>query len=279
MHHGVDRARRLPAVPHWRVAPPRPTRGNPSWSFNDFAHPFGGRSYLFEVEFRLPPQEEYGQLLFHPPNTYGGDVQENRGWRLTVFDDHHHELPTRCQDWNHGSVVTEHVEGLTRVQHSCLHATATDEDYETMSKARFLRVTLIGNYRQLWLDLINVYFRAITDVIVAADGNLTSRISAAPPPPPPQQSPKPSPPGPLDPPASPPTAAYTFYSLQAPTDWQNRVLTAEPCGLSAGGCAAHAGVAGATGFVLSAAGCCYPISGPVGGLVEYGFGKAGVGVF
>ena len=114
--------------------------------FHDFAQPFGGRSYLFEVEFKIPANEEYGKLFFHPPEIYSGDVQANRGWTLTVYDEYHVPLTTQCQAWNYGSTATEHAEGLTKVQHACLPASAPDSDYDELARARFVRVTLIGEY-------------------------------------------------------------------------------------------------------------------------------------
>ena len=249
--------------------------------FNDYEVPFGGRAYLFEVEFHLPANEEYGSLLFHPPDIYGGDTQANRGWRLTAYDDHHHELPVQCQDWNLGSSNTEHVEGLTRVQHACLPATASDQDYEELSRARYLRVQLVGEFRQLWVDAINVYFRAIVQPFVLPDGNITYTFTEAPSPPPPQLSPSPSPPHPTDPPSPPPARAYTFYQNVAPPPWQDRIITEEPCGVTKERCALLADAVQAAAFVLSASGCCYPLDGPilVSEAVAYEWGDSGTGVF
>ena len=250
--------------------------------FHDFAQPFGGRSYLFEVEFKIPANEEYGKLLFHPPDTYSGDVQANRGWTLTVYDEYHHPLATPCQDWNFGSTATEHAEGLTKVQHACLPASAPDSDYDELARARFVRVTLIGEYRQLWLDSVNVYFRAIVLPVTLPTGDVAYRLTTAPSPPPPQISPSPSPPHPTDPPSLPPARAFTWYALLAPPQWVKKVVTKEPCSITNTTCAALADTdAQADGFVLSPSGCCYPIAGTinVASAAAYGFGEAGFGVF
>jgi len=252
--------------------------------FHDVALPFGGRAYLFEVEFRIPANEEYGALLFHPPDLYGGDVQANRGWYLTVYDEYHVPLAKQCQDWNLGATATEHAEGLTRVQHACLPASASDADYDELAKARFLRVTLVGEFRQLWVDVINVYFRAIVRPVSLPNGDVTYALTAAPSPPPPQRSPVPSPPHPTEPPAPPPETprAYTFYHNNAPADWEARVVAREPCGVDAAACAALASVdARASAFVLSASGCCVAIGGAVNvtALFGYEWGASGTGVF
>ena len=131
--------------------------------FHEYQPDYNGRMYLFLVSFKLPPEEERARLIFHPLTMYGGDVVENRGWRLRVYDDHHHDLPVQCQDWNLGASATEYAERLVDF-HLCLKPTATDEEYEVLSRARFLRITLIGNYRQVWFDRVNVFFRAITDL-------------------------------------------------------------------------------------------------------------------
>ena len=249
--------------------------------FHDLEVPFNGRAYLFEVEFRIPADEEYGALLFHPPSTYGGDVQANRGWKLTVFDHYRIPLSKQCLDWNLGSSATEHTEGLTRVIHACLPATATDADYEELAEARFLKMELIGEFRQIWLDNVNVNFRAIVEPTTAADGTIVYRVADAPPPPPPQISPSPSPPHPADPPSPPPARAFTWYSQLAPRQWEDRIITEEPCGLMKEECAALADANDASGFVLSASGCCYPVDGPilVSEAVAFQWSGAGFGVF
>ena len=251
--------------------------------FHDYQPDYGGRMYLFAVHFRTPPQEEYARLFFHPADAYGGDTQERRGWTLTAFDDHKNELSVQCQAWNEGASATEWVDGLEDVTHRCLPALAEDGDYEEMSKARYLRITMIGEYRQLWVDHVDVYFRAIADINI--DGSY--KLLGAPTPPPFAVPPPPgSPPAPPDPSPPPATAACVFYPLEAVANWETAVVVREPCGLTQVECCAHAhdyvahhGTAAVQAYVLSASGCCYLVSqGWSGTKVAFGVGGAGTGV-
>lgn len=248
--------------------------------FHEYKPDFGGRMYLFLVHFKIPVQEELGRLLFHPLDIYGGDVQANRGWRLEVFDDHHNLLPTQCQDWNYGSSATEHTEGLTDVHHLCLKPTASDEDYEVMSRARFLRITLIGNFRQIWFENVNVFFRAIADLQPGT--NDTYMLTQAPTPPP-AVEPPPLPPALPDPPSAPNAPPCTFYADSEPVGWREASMSlAEPCGLNDVRCCdlAHEvnrdlGYVAFDAFVLSKTGCCTLVS--LGNVVanasaQYGYG-------
>jgi hypothetical protein len=214
--------------------------------FRDFEDDPARPRYLFAVVMRIPQQEEYGRLLFH---ALDNDVVENRGWRLTAYDDHHHELPIQCQSWVKAR-ATEHAEGLTDVEHGCLPASAEPEAYYTLSKARFLRITLIGEFRQVWLDQVDVYFRTIFGV------------DALPPPPPYVQPPL-APPAPPDPPPPPPHATCVRHANLAPRMWESFVVETEPCGITFEECCglARAYVNATAGrlvdaFVLSATGCC-----------------------
>lgn len=237
--------------------------------FQDFS---AGRKYLFAVHFKIPPQEEYGRLLFHPDPFYGGDVQANRGWRLTAFDESRVELPKQCQDWNYGANAVEHVEGLRDVTHACLSPLAVDADYEVMSRARFLRITLIGQWRQLWVDELRVVFRSLP------------QSAPLPPPRPPSHLPRP-PLGPEQPPLEQANdSPFEFYENLAFVAWDERALVHLPCALSARECARAArAVDGATAFALSASGCCHALAIDVdkaGTPSEpYQFGVSGTGVF
>jgi hypothetical protein len=246
--------------------------------FHDYNPPFGGRAYLFEVKFHLPPQEEYGELLFHPPSTYGGDLQANRGWRMEVYDEHRTLLPVQCQDWNIGATATEYVEGLRTVEHACLHATATDDDYEVMAQARIVKITLVGEYRQVWLDSIDVVFRAITRVAIGANGTLVDVVADGPPPPPPAESPPPSPSAPPDPPSPPPLAICPWTTGQAPVGWQTHVIVNEPCHIVRDECCAHGrerqrAHSDVVAIVLDAEGCCFLVGAGVNvAQLEYNLG-------
>ena len=205
--------------------------------FANYADPQHKR-YFFSVTFRLPAEEEYGRLFFH---SLLGDVQENRGWRLTLYDAHHAELAVQCQEWVHAR-ETEHVEGLRDVHHGCLGASASPSDYAEVARARHLRVTLVGEWRQIWLDEVHVYFRDITN-----DAAFLL-------PPPPGSTPT-LPPAAPDPPAPPP-AACDYYANRVFQDWYSFVEKDEGCAHDYDTCCAAAHEHAAAGFVLSASGCC-----------------------
>lgn len=244
--------------------------------FEDYRPDFNGRMYLFTINFRLPSNEEFGRLLFHPPEIYGGDVVENRGWRLTVYDETHNELSVQCQAWNIGSNAVEYFEGLTHVTHACLPATASDSDYDVLSHARFLRITLIGEYRQVWLDKTDVYFRKIND--------LATTIPPSPPPP----SNIPSPPALPDLPSPPPILACSMFENVVFDEWQTYIVESEPCGYTRVECCSKANERLAAGlsvnaFVISATGCCSLLHVDADVLatvpsVKYQFGVSGTGI-
>ena len=246
--------------------------------FRNFEDNPNAPRYLFAVVVRLPTQEEYGRLFFH---SLYGDVVENRGWELTAYDDHHHILNIQCQSWVKAR-ETQYTEGLVDVHHGCLPATAGLDDYLIMSKARYLRITLIGEYRQIWIDRVDVIFRTIT----ASSGNL--------PPPPPSPRRPPSLPLVPDPPPPPPHATCTFYAKLVYENWESVIVETEPCGISNEACCGYArafvdmnsnssqsGAASANAFVLSSSGCCTLIMIENTTLVPsktYQFGPSGTGL-
>jgi len=244
--------------------------------FEDYRPDFNGRMYLFAVKFFIPATEELGRQLFHAPERYGQNAQENRGWTLTAYDETHSKLPVQCQDWNVGANVVEYAEGLKHVSHVCLPATAADEAYDTLSRTRFLRVTLVGNYRQIWLDNIQVTFRAITD------------INPRPPPPPPSPKRLNTPIAP-DAPSRPPQAhACSTFDNLVYDSWNGYVVALEPCGFTQAECcdavhdAVERGIA-ANAFVISATGCCSILDVPHGVVTttptrSFQFGVAGTGL-
>ena len=131
---------------------------------------------------------------------------------------------------------------------SC-HQQREDGDYIELSKARFVKISLFGDYRQFWIDQIDVYFRHII-----LDGPLP------PPPPLPIASPL-SPPAPPDPPMPPPLDACTIFPNLAYREQQATLLWEVGCGMSRDDCCGHARQASKSGksvngFKLSAAGCC-----------------------
>jgi hypothetical protein len=218
--------------------------------FHLYEPPNDGNSYLFALHFRLPVHSEYGPLFFH---SLTGDVVENRGWRVEVFDKYHEPLTVQPLQWDAGSNVVEHTDGLRDVTHHMLPPTAEDSDYKELSRARFIRITLIGEYRQIWIDRVDAFFRHII-----ADGPL--------PPPPPSPIPSPlSPPAPPDPPFPPPLDSCTIFPNRAYRESQANLLWEVGCGFTRDECCGHARAQSAAGqnvngFLLSAAGCCDMLS-------------------
>lgn len=128
------------------------------------------------------------------------------------------------------------------MHHGCLGASASPSDYAEVARARHLRVTLVGEWRQIWLDEVHVYFRDITN-----DAAFLL-------PPPPGSTPT-LPPAAPDPPAPPP-AACDYYANRVFQDWYSFVEKDEGCAHDYDTCCAAAHEHAAAGFVLSASGCC-----------------------
>jgi hypothetical protein len=262
---GVNPIRCVDGTRHCNSAEESGHRPTLELGFPDYQ---AGNKYFFGVEFHISADEQFASLLFHPPTNAGGDVVENRGWEVLLLDDHRVPLGTRCQFWNVGSSAAEHVEGLTKVFHGCLPASAADAEYQELRRARFVVITLIGNLRQFWLNSVRVFFREIVD---GAEKSL-------PPPPGPPFAPSP--------PASPPdltlVPTYTFYGNLVFADWDAYVSPVHlPCGYLEAECAREAHVDGGNAFVLSATGCCSVLDLPAGigtPNVKFQFGKSGTGV-
>ena len=137
--------------------------GHAPWLELDFHETAQGGTYPHLLIFKLPPQEEYGRLLFHALND---DVQENRGWLIEIFDANHTKIDVPIHDWNIGANVAEYSEGLRVVQHALFEAITSDETYAEASRARFLRVSLIGELRQIWLANIELFIRDVPEKLV-----------------------------------------------------------------------------------------------------------------
>jgi hypothetical protein len=150
--------------------------------------------YLFAIVFTLPESPEYGQLLFKSVQLDGGT-----GYELTLLDENHNPLPSKFQcDPLSLQVVQNYVAGLRTVQHRCLPPSAEPEAYAALAGdgVGYVRLTLPGTLRTIWLDSVVLEFRTPRD------------FPPSPPPPPPTP---PSPPTvplpsfpPLEPPPSPP---------------------------------------------------------------------------
>jgi hypothetical protein len=191
----------------------------------------------------LPTEPEYGSLFFASAQGVSedrGDVT-NRFYELEVFDENHNPLPTQCKPY-HKQSVDFHSAGMTHFQYVCLDALADDAAFVAMRRVRFVRLTLLGHYRMLWLMGARVLWRTLESMPPSM------------PPPPPEP---PAPPHPHAPP-DPPAVTYGCHEY-ADKSFGNAYAVAfeEPCGLTFDACCRlaheHANTAA---FHLSPSGCC-----------------------
>ena len=125
--------------------------------------PTGADHYFFGLEFSLPSNPEFAQLFFESSTHQGeraiGDVT-NKYYELEVFDAAHNPLPVQCKPY-HRQSVDVYSDGLTAFQYVCLEASATDDEYVAMRDVHYVRFTLLGEYRMLWLEGVRVVWRAL----------------------------------------------------------------------------------------------------------------------
>jgi hypothetical protein len=205
--------------------------------------------YFFALYVMLPSEPEYARLFFQSAQGVSedrGDVT-NRFYELEVFDTNHNPLPRQCKPY-HKQQVDFYTEGMAYFQYVCLDALADDEAYTTMRRVRYVRLTLLGEYRMLWLTGLHVEWRT-----------LEALPPSLPPPPP-------SPPAPPQPAAPPdhPVFAHTCHTYPglAFGDRYN-VSFEEPCGLTADACCRLAYDHNHTAaFHLSPSGCCTLLEAP-----------------
>jgi hypothetical protein len=206
-----------------------------------------GDHYLFGLEFSLPANPEFASLFFESSTHQGaraiGDVT-NKYYAVEVFDAAHNPLPTQCKPY-HRQSIDVYKDGLMAFQYVCLEALATDAEYNALRHVHYVRFTLLGAYRMLWVEGVRVEWRSLKDL---------------PPSPPPSPHPPPAPPQPMAPPDAPaPNALHTCatHALKRFPSGQYAVAFDEPCGLTADACCALAYEHNHTAvYVLSAAGCC-----------------------
>ena len=233
--------------------------------------------YFFGLDLVLPTAPVYAALFFE--SSQGGDA--NRFYELSVMDETHNPLATQCKPYYEQS-VDHYTDGLVYVSIVCLEALAEDADYAAMRNARFVRLTLTGEYRQLWLERIRVVTRALTDE------------PPSPPPTPALPPPPPLPGAPPDAPAMDSTYTCEEHPLQAFDASVGLVATVrEPCHVTPAVCCAYAYQRATTlVYELSASGCCtlyeldsYDASvaaaladGTIAPTVAFGYGAAQTGV-
>lgn len=199
--------------------------------------------YYWGMELTFAREEAFQKLFWESAQT---SDDASRAYTVTVYDEHHNPLPTQCKPF-YEQVVDHWTPGLAHFQYVCLGASAALETYAAMRAVRYVRITLRGSYRMVWLDRIRVVWRALDAPLPAA--------SPSPPAPPP------GPPAAPDPPAAPAAHTCTRYPrlrLDASALAGGLLrLHAEPCGLVFAQCCALAYEhARAHVFELSASGCC-----------------------
>lgn len=201
--------------------------------------------YFFALEVWLPPDPVLGSLFFASAQGVSddrGDVT-NRFYKLEVFDVHHNPLAVQCKP--HWKQSTDfYSAGMTRFQYACLDALAEDAAYAAMRHVRYVRLTLLGEHRMLWLDGMRVLWRTVEALPPARP----------PPPPVPPIPPQPgAPPDPPPPPASWGCHDYADYSFKHVYP----VAFKEPCGLGVEECCSLAYQHNRTAaWHLSPSGCC-----------------------
>lgn len=206
--------------------------------------------YFFALEVSLPTHPELGALFFQTAQGVSedrGDVT-NRFYELEVFDTHHNPLRTQCKPYFKQS-TDFYTPGMTYFQYVCLEALAEDDAYMAMRDVRYVRLTLLGEHRMLWLTGTRVLWRT---------------VDALPPTTPPPPPVPPVPPMPVAPPDPPPLVHDCREYGDAVHNLVTRsfggayaVAFKEPCGLSPAACCVLSYDHNQTAaWHLSPSGCC-----------------------
>ena len=195
----------------------------------DFKFRIPDGEYLWGLKIALPVNEQLTSLFVGPK-------------RVEVFA--HRNRPLPCAEGNDEVVGPPQDHKLTIV---CQPPTFTDQQIHDLSEADRVRITLLGEFRQVWLRDFQVIARTIKEA--------TDEAAPSPPPPPPPLLP--------DQPASPPSppdgkACNHFGHLNFAKDVKYRAKH-EPCGLTKEECCTHKRKAedeGAGAYMIDDAGCC-----------------------
>lgn len=201
--------------------------------------------YFWGLELQLPDEEQPGELFWKSAQS---DEDKDTAYTVTVYDESHNPLPQQCKPF-YEQVVDHWTAGLDRFQFVCLGASAALESYRVMRTVRYVRITLRGSYRMVWIQNLKVVWRTL------------DQLPPFPPPSPSPPSPPPGPPAAPDPPSLPAAHTCTKYDnvrLDASTLTGGLLrLHEEPCGITFAQCCAFAYEhARAHVFELSASGCC-----------------------
>ena len=145
----------------------------------------------------------------------------------------------------------------------CQAPTATDEDIRVLGTVDRLRLTLTGEYRQIWLASI----KPIVRDLAAAEVDKSA-------PPPPDVAPT-APPSPAAPGTSPCAFQAGVHIVSRETAMESISKTHEPCGLTSDECCLHAVENGAQAFQIDDSGCCDLLHYSVAPAVAAGSSEAG----
>jgi hypothetical protein len=199
--------------------------------------------HFFALEVALPAVPELGQLFFQSAQGVSqdrGDVT-NRFYELEVFDVDHNPLATQCKPY-HKQSVDFYSEGMAHFQYVCLDALADDAAFLAMRDVRFVRLTLLGEHRMLWLMGTRAVWRTLEEM-----------PPSLPPPPP---SP-PTPPQAAAPPDPPPFVYECHEYADLSFGDAYPVAFKEPCDLSPAECCRLSHDHNQTAaWHLSPSGCC-----------------------
>jgi len=205
--------------------------------------------YFFGFELTLPSDPQLGVLFFQSSQGVSSDRGDvtNRYYTVEVLDEYHNPLATQCKPF-HRQSVDVYSDGLVDFQFVCLEPLAEDAEFAAMRDVRYVRLTLLGSFRMIWLRNVRVIWRSIEAL----------PPSLPPPPdPPPLNLTAPRPPGapPDPPPARVVGGCYAYPLLSFGTTYA--VASEEPCGLTFDECCALSYEHDETAvFTLTAAGCC-----------------------
>ena len=203
--------------------------------------PSGPPFYFFGLRLRLPADPDHARLFFGSSE----DGPGGSGYVVSIYDESHTPLSS-CKDHTQ-QVVDGYSPGLRDVDIVCSNAIISDAEITQLEKVRYVRISLIGAYRMLWLESISVIWRTLGDLPPSS--------------PPPPVAPSP-PPAPLAPPDAPLEAPgnCTLYPDLVFVPGVLDVVVREPCGLTSDACCDHLKNYNQTGvgvaFELTGSGCC-----------------------
>lgn len=205
---------------------------------------FKRQRYVWAVEIDLP-SDHRGERLFRSLASEGGV-----GYRIRLLQATGVETNTSCLSMD-DQQFTGWQDRVTVQQHLCTHTTVTDEQLYDLAQARYVELTLLGAYRQIYVHEVRVVER---------------ELPANMPHPPPLPAPPPAPALPPEPPAAPaPDLAAMGCNWQEGVFWDASATLVleqlqEPCLFTPAQCCASAKELmlshAVNAFQLSGSGCC-----------------------